>query len=1398
MRAKTKKRLVILLAATVLLAAALVAAYVVNQSIVESRTEQFLKDGLAAVAADNPTQVLHNLGTYILRTDTRDPDVLIKYADARAAVEMPGRQHLADAIKVYRLVLDIDPAREEAKRALLDLYWRVGRSLESIEIADEYLAKDANDSAALWVRAVSLHRLRRYDEAFLAAERFAVAADNDYAYFMMLEIMQQRDDKPDQILACAMDLHKRHPDDPRFELLVGYAYTLIDDRENAEIWLRRYAAREVQNVGMMRILIAQLDRLSMYDEALELLTKAAHVGGGVEVRRDLVRRLWESDDLEQVLRELVDVAPDAEASDPDLMAFKALALLQTGEREQALGYIDAIEGIHTKASARAWAIFLRETVMPDVDAQRLATVCHNALQHDQWNTAIRFSLGVAYEMLGESELAIEQWQRCKNERPSWHQPLVRMARVYTNTGRPRQAVEAAGEAAARAPNDAETVIEWIVAMSSDMDRLSRKEADELLEVIEQIQSAVPGEPQTLAIRIETLSRFGGKAAAVAALRAALDYDPPLDAATYLALADISTRQGLGLEQTCFEKARRHHGMSADLALAMAVATYESGDADAGRRLILEAHAAAPEPQRITYRLAEARYLDLIHHDDALSVWSALADANPDNIVVQRQLLAAWAVQRDRQLLDRTIERIKALTGDTGITWRLARARFLLDSQEQQRDAALAASLLNDVIRMAPTRVEPQLMLAEAMDRLNNPTGAIARLIAAADLNPDTPEIALELADRLIRLRNDPERARLYLERVLTSPTATSEHRRHAAGVLVQLGEVDRAVALLESDGRIAGEPDLLYAMLCWRQGRFDDVAAMCEKMLAEPTADRIAFVADFYASTQRTDEATAALAQLDAALVTPVERELVLASFHRAHGTLDDAVTHYRRALEASSRHEDAWLAYLELLILSGPASQIAAALDEAGRALPDHAGVAAIKAQWPRLASFGENLPDMIRPVTVSLLVDQASRDAAMQTLQLLVSAERDARPLADVVFDLKSLANRHPLYAPVQSLAVRYALKAGQLEDAVNIATRAAKAFAADSEMAWLACEALASMNRWSEVLVAAQDWRRRVYQNPLPADQMIAEARLNMRDPARAVTQLEPYMTDALKQPDAFASVIHQYARALVAARQPSKARAMLQPLAAASPMWRETWIALTEEPAVDQAMAAQWLNEIASLMPDDSTDERLHLASGWFAHAQRFNLAASRARVVDIVAPLASRDDAPAETSLLLAYCAEIDGDHSAAERHYREAIRRDPSQDTACNNLAMLLLNQKRQLDEAVALAGRAVKSQPDNPVFLHTLAAVLAGKREYDGAIEAIRRAARLEPQSIEWTLTLGELLVEAGRKDQAVAPLVEIDQLIDRGAPVDGHQRQRIQRLRQTVTPTGSAAVSRGSLENW
>lgn len=139
-------------------------------------------------------------------------------------------------------------------------------------------------------------------------------------------------------------------------------------------------------------------------------------------------------------------------------------------------------------------------------------------------------------------------------------------------------------------------------------------------------------------------------------------------------------------------------------------------------------------------------------------------------------------------------------------------------------------------------------------------------------------------------------------------------------------------------------------------------------------------------------------------------------------------------------------------------------------------------------------------------------------------------------------------------------------------------------------------------------------------------------------------------------------------------------------------------------------------------------------------------------------------------------AELVNNTALAEQRYREALDVEPSNILALNNLAMLLVQQKKA--GAVALAERAVAGAQDKATYLDTLAQAYAAENDVGKAIDAQKRAVALAPQEHDWRLSLAKLQLQAGNKAAAKA---ELDKLSAVGSSFS--RQSEVTTLRDAVT---------------
>jgi tetratricopeptide (TPR) repeat protein len=344
---------------------------------------------------------------------------------------------------------------------------------------------------------------------------------------------------------------------------------------------------------------------------------------------------------------------------------------------------------------------------------------------------------------------------------------------------------------------------------------------------------------------------------------------------------------------------------------------------------------------------------------------------PQYALLQWLAISANSVQSDRAFIGRVLDRLQQRLGDQGITWRLSRARWLLDGTDS-KNAVEAALILNDLTRSAPNMLAPRLLLADCLQRLGNTTGAIDQLTAAANLSPQSVPIALQLA-RLLQATGDAGRARVHLDRVVSNPAADATQCHEAAELLEAQGDAKAALAALEKGygPAIAQAPrDLLLARVYRKLGKEESVEAVCKRLAESSNVWDLGFAAEYYAEQGRKAESAAVIARLQTASAAPGVKEILFGTHALRGGDRAGALAQFTAATKLAPQNPQGWrqLARVQLLEENGDA--LLKTLQSAHAALPQDSGVAAalrqapvalkLKPKWPELPAMLSDVMDV------------------------------------------------------------------------------------------------------------------------------------------------------------------------------------------------------------------------------------------------------------------------------------------------------------------------------------------------------------------------------------------------------------------------------------------------------
>lgn len=1252
-------------------------------------------------------------------------------------------------------------------RMLIQRLWQNGRYIQVVErLKDVNPSNTSADAHLLAYRAYSLYQLRRDAEAKPIVDALAARKDDDVA-LAWAKALSARFEDPDANPRDKIQQYQaalvRDPGNSTIRYMMGESYARLGETELAlQCWGQ--VVRDIPSWSTPRVQIAYLlaatgRTQTAVENAIQAYSAGRNLGSAIGLVVALATQLDTGTgtfDAAKVMAYAAEIQQKV-PGEPQTLPIYVDLIARTGAKGRAAALV---EGIMAVADTRA-----------DI-TKRVSADAKSALKR-------------AEKAFGKAALAreaIEQAGRSIDDAATGLSGGIASKNVTDAVGQAKAAVAAAtsaiDDAADASATSGKAVVDAIAGAAAEIDKARTALATELKaspdkaaamkKPQEQLDGAA-GSASTAATAAGTYTSLAACAARLdkgdlAGATAAVSGVYPVNTDLWLRLASVSRGERLGLEDEILGRAdRESEGQSPQLALARALMLAESGKPDDGL-LQLSRAADAATRQQAAWKVAVAQFHEQLRDPKAHDAWVEVGDKFPQDLSVQSTIVdlpdssSAWA---DRDFIDRTIARLRALTGDEGFHYKLAECRWLLNSPNRKRDSAIAASKLSDIVNRSPGLVAPRLYLAKAFENLEDTSTAIVHLRAAAKVNPENESIALDLA-RLLLEDGRFDDAKAYLDRAARSASDAATRRRVAIFYARQ-GDLDAAIRLLSSPtaGEADSGADALLADLYRRKGNFDEATKLYERLASGKGVDAatLAAAADYFATHGREDQARAAIGRLSELKLPAGRRDAIVAEYTEKHGSKEAAAGLYKQAVDANPTDPDLWRALVAFQFRQSHFDQAAATCDCALAKLPGNEDLASLKVQALALRTTGGG-------VDTDALVAELSKDprnaAARDSLAAYSASRKNNDPPDRAVQKLRRVADQYPRFLPVQTQVVRMYLRLGKVSDALNVATRAMDNFPNDPEPASLVTSIYGGTGKWSDVLRVAQEWRRRSLENPVEPDLAIARARIEMNQPAEAIQTLKPYMEAANANPDKYNMVIGTYAQALIVDDRESDAAALLTPFLPRSEEWKISTIRLAAS-IHNPTAAAHWIEQFAAAVPEDSLRARYEVANAWYVAGHRFPNHQKQylGHARDVITPLTKRPDTTAVVMLMAGSIAETLNDPGDAIAAYRRALQLDPKQPIAQNNLAYLLMTQNRDLDEARRLAESAVVAAPDEAGYYDTLARVYEKIGNRGRAIATYQKVLDLEPTNVQAMVPTIRLLRADGQRDAARAMMAKLETLL-------------------------------------
>jgi predicted Zn-dependent protease len=1421
-RPKTKRRVLILLSGLVIFTGAVAWLYAYRMRIAESKLQLDKQIGIDAYRSGDYQTAIDKLAEYISHEQKRDqgqldPEALLAFANARAKVPTKNDDYIVLAITSLRQYCSLVPENTQERDHLLEMEApSPAYEPDALGRANDLLRSNPDDLVALKAITQIYARERKYQEAAPASDRYVRLSPTDLDMQKLnFEIMQALSRPASEMHQRADALRAKFPADPRFLIIKAWAYYFgqsrtettqqrNDDFQAYEKLILQAAQQDPPTSQFAKTTVGLLDGFGQFGASQELLARASAKFSDPQLTLQLILRLWENRNYQEVISRLKKLDPTAPATDPQLIALKALAFYGLGDNKSADALVNNLVargpddhyGVGWSTALKAQFSSPLEDVKTRIQHYRDA----QAALPD--NGYIAFLLGLAYSEMDENDLALLEWRQASREMPSWAEPHVRLALLLVSLGQgASDEASRAAEDATLAGTNANGSVDLRAAVANvkvSFARLSNTTdptaAAALLDEVKQLQTQLPYEPETLPIYVALLSQSGQRTAAIDVIKGACNNVGDDSEDALMSLVQLSRTAKLGMEDTLYAAIDRKYGATPRPAYARAIALLNNGGAADGLQLLLDDRSKNKNPNDTAFwDRAICQYREASHDPGAAAAWQKLGEAYPSDIAIQTAILttgeSAWS---NRTFIKTTIDRLRALTGDQAIAWKTADARWLLTGDSADRDASEAVVLLNGITTSNPEEYLPHVLLATAYSRLKNFPGALEEWHRAADLAPQSAQAQFNLLQALHNAGKGEE-TRVQFDRLARISNLPPDMALVTATLIAADGDMQRAESMLVAYPNATNQVlhDATLAKVYRLENHPNEAAAIYFNLIHAKQLDvsTIREAADFFGAAGQLPEAHKFLDRLSEISLPPGQRELILASFEEGRGTPDAAGKLYEDAIKASSNDVIYYTRQIEFLMRqrnwSMAQSNLTAAMTRwpADETLPHLQNAITAFAHFPHADELGS-------------LIDAISRDpqnnAANETLPV---ATDPTSPLPQI----QALLDKYPDFQPLYELTTRRLMTSRRTAEAAAVASKAMARFSQSVDAARASAEVDGAAGNWNDAIIAARQWRQRAAGDSEQPDIFIAKADLLIDQAQDAIDRLSPYLADAKAHADDNQPLLTTYAQALIRVDRESEAAALLQPLAQNSSKWRLAWLEIAPAAYSEGAASGQWIEQIRPSLDPKSLDENAALAEAYLACADRQNFPPDYALAAKALQPFLQSSDMTAAHWLTYASAVTGAGDIASAEQAYRQALKIDPDNGIALNNLADLLRQKGNpsSLQEAEGMVSRAIATHPGDAnlvSFLDTDAQILLKEGRTNDAVAAFQKGYAIDPKDLNILIGLALTYANNHQIDVAVRYLSQIDNLIVPGTHLTADLQTQLDDLRQAIRKSASQSSMTGT----
>ena len=1296
------------------------------------RANQGLVLGSQAYDEYNWKEAAKNLGRYIAVVQD-DVPALLKYADAQLNIRPLKRNNLQQAIATYRTILRIEKKNSEAALRLVEIYLQMGMAGEAELIAARVLEEDVTlqKKNNIENQTKQFLELRRMLAVALAGQRKFKEATEELkeiikehpeqilAYELLGQLIEQRpEDYSQNPLFWFNEAVKNNPSAAQAYIIRGAYKLRHGDKAKAMADFEQAEQQDLSEPAVRLRLAREFISTRIFDKAEKHLVAVQKVEPANQTLWQTWTQLALKSDSKTTMLNVAETGLKELSSQPwDFMPIAAELYTRCDELDRAG---DCINKLRQNDILPATTAFLEGLVADKKGRSYEAVKCwYKAMQLGDKSPRIRLALAFALIRLGDTQTALNQARTLFSENLNLQVEHLLLARLFAQTGNWAEAAECAHKAMQFAPENLEATllyqqakIQLLAGTQPGKNSLLYQDIeDQLVELDKTTDATIDIKLLQLQLAIQR-GNFAGAEVLVSELKKAHPSQ------IQVVMAEIELLRSMGKIDEAILKLKdtvREFPESVQAVRYLALLLSQQGNYKESEKIIKNALIQIEQP--VAYRelglLLNELYNQWGQGDKAYQLLNLLEQKLQEDIPVKKRLLRCEQIVKNHEKSQHLIDDIKYLEGQDGWQWRYEQARIWFVQDDFKNQYPQIIPLLKENLLANPDDQFSRILLAAAYEKAGQVSLAISTYRDALNRSPQDIHIIVPAVAALYRA-DKYDQADEILRHAAGENLSHPELKKLELQSYLKRGQLNSAGDILE--GLLANDPNnnsicLTLALLKMQQKRFTEADELLTKLKnQEPNSLPITVTQIQLNILQNKSVEAISLCNEIVNKFNNASAYVVRGKTFASFGQVDKAEKDFEQATVIEPNNVELWAAKSNF---HRSIEQFDIAVDDIEKAIflaPDNLNI-----QKHAISLFfasgsrdkvnrGNNILDnalSANPEDVELRL--------YKSRFLLMKGTDPAIEQATAI--LEKITKYQPKLGEAWTLLAQTALGQGHPAKALDIVLRGLTY----------------QPNNKSLLLLKAQSETARLPALAIPT--------------LKALRELDPNDTD----------VVIYLANTYIAANQPQKAVDILKSqLAFSNSTVDERKINIGLAAALyKNGNKAEAQEKFDSLLLSDSDDPEPLLAQTKLLKGdQLWNQL--RQRVLDWC------QNHPEDTYTPHTIASDLAANENSqakklAEDLLRRILDRDPDSLLAMNTLAMLLQITERST-EAATLYQRILTLQPDNVIAINNLAWILGDKQgKHQQALELAQRGLRLDPDYVDLIDTRGVLYDKLGQYDKAI-----------------------------------------------